>query len=218
MSLIIDGAASNNGTVLLNGGITGDLISQLQKLCPDADFLVWDDGEVKPTDASFCEEIVDANPPKETCKCLCQLINSDNTWTVLGVKMDPGGTVWPNTDPDDGAKGNAQANGNPTPGGTGGKIYSPTTDSKSEFGAYDPKGNKVWVSEEVILGHELCGHAAHMDRGDHDPRPQFKGNRPGHDQAIDEENKVRRDLGLKTRRGKFNDPNKGESFKRPKKK
>jgi hypothetical protein len=53
-----------------------------------------------------------------------------------------------------------------------------------------------------------------MNNGLHDPRPQPRGNRPGHDQAIILENKIRVELGGPKAdvRGLFNDPNKGESL------
>jgi hypothetical protein len=97
---------------------------------------------------------------------------------------------------------------------TGGTIFAPTSDSEAEFGAYDPDGNPVVVDYHIFLGHELCGHAALLDRGVHIPGDQIRGNRPGHDEAIDEENRIREEQRLTIMRGKWGDPQNGESFSR----
>ena len=120
------------------------------------------------------------------------------------------GRTWPHTVPDDENAGNAGEDGS-SGGGTGGTIEVPTTDSNAEFDAYDAKGASQIAPYRIVLGHELCGHAAPYDAGTHDRRPQRKGDRPGHDQAIDRENGVREDQGMTTRRGKYDDPNRGES-------
>jgi len=69
-----------------------------------------------------------------------------------------------------------------------------------------------------VLGHELCGHANHFDKGNHDPRPGTKGDRPGHNQAIDEENILRIEQKMTKMRGRYGNPNKGESTAHERKK
>ena len=97
---------------------------------------------------------------------------------------------------------------------TGGSVLTPVGEGGTVWQAYDRKGDLQDAPNWLVLGHELCGHAMHMDAGTHDPRPQPKNNRPGHDQAINEENKLAREHGL-GERGLFKDPKRGESAFRP---
>jgi hypothetical protein len=138
-------------------------------------------------------------------------MNSTNKWVIRGVKMNVDTGVWPNTLPDDSEKG---SNGK----GTGGVITVPTTDSEYEFDAYDPEGTDVTVPYHKVTGHEIAGHAKHFDKGDHDARPQVKGDRPGHNQAIDEENVLRIEQRLTKVRGRYSNPNRGESTAHKRKK
>lgn len=190
-----------------------DILEQLRKLCPEADFVVGDDGKITSKDPDFCK---DAGNEKKVnhpaaCSCICQLIISTNTWKLRGVKMTADGVKngrnWPHTTPDNGRPGSK----------TGGTIEVPTTDSEVEFDAYDPTGNSQIAPYHKVLGHELCGHAKHNDAGTHDPREQSKGDRPGHNQAIDEENVLRVEQNMTTMRGRYNNPNRGESTSHEKK-
>jgi hypothetical protein len=56
--------------------------------------------------------------------------------------------------------------------GTGGLIFVPTTKATTQFGYYDKAGNKQYVGDDqldIILGHELVGHASFMDEGREKP-------------------------------------------------
>lgn len=214
MTLTLSGAAGPTPqSTSLNGGITPDIMGQIRQLCSRGDFVVWGDGHIAPWDDGFCERISGESTPDSGCLCLCRLIGPDHDWELVGTRMDDK-SVWPETNPNNGGQGSRQADGSPGTG-TGGTIRVPTTDSAMEYGAYDPKGNKVYVDYVIVLGHELCGHAAHFHAGDHDPRPRApNGLRPGHDQAVQEENRIRRQQGMNTMRGEFADPHHGESFAR----
>jgi hypothetical protein len=78
------------------------------------------------------------------------------------------------------------------------------------------------VSEIIILAHELCGHAWYYDQEKLDPRPQPRGDRPGHDQAINKENEIRREqygegeVPPELTRGLYDDPKRGEAIWRVK--
>jgi len=189
-------------TLVLKEG-AADLLGQLSTLCPEAGFSLADDGSVTAI-VGGCEA-ASGGPNSAACQCVCRLITSKNTWNVHG-----GPEELPYTAPAD-DQGDTQPGGGKGKG-CGGEIHAPTTDSPWDYGAYDTNGNKLYVPKPIVLGHELCGHAAHMDAGDHVPGPQPKGNRPTHDQAIDEENKIRGQQGVDPR-GKFADPNHGESFR-----
>jgi hypothetical protein len=152
------------------------------------------------------------------CCCLKQLVDSENTWLVkLSRQEGNPGTIPPK-------KGVGFNNpvppghfGPPAPGfSTGGQVFAPIPGGQYQFGSYDPKGNEVIAPEWRILGHELCGHAMHLDRGTHDPTPPGhtgkKGDRPEHDQAIREENKLAGEHGEPSR-GTWDSPSKGESYR-----
>jgi hypothetical protein len=94
--------------------------------------------------------------------------------------------------------------------GTGAKIYVPGPNSSLEYGTYDAKGNLQTAPLEVVLAHELA-HAWLLSRGEERPL-QISGNRPGHDAAIELENKMRAELDPKAPlRGLYKDPMHGES-------
>jgi RHS repeat-associated protein len=192
----------------------------LKKLCPDGDLKMDPGGEITVGKKDFCKNIPKDCKTKWGCTCICTIVDSKYDWVIIPNVGTPGGPLWPHTVPSDqaGAYGTPNSKGT----GSGGVVYTPTQSSKLEFGAYDPKGNARSASDVIILGHELCGHAYYMTQGLHDPNPQPRGNRPGHDQAIDMENNIRREQSGKEKlpdeelRGKFADPKKGESVWRKK--
>lgn len=198
-----------------------DILEQLRKLCPEGDFVVDENGEITSKNPDFCMQAGDEKRVKHpaACSCICQLIMSKNTWKLRGVKMFyddvESGRHWPHTTPDDEKAGSMQPSSmqpNGKPGsGTGGTIEAPTTDSEVEFDTYDPQGSDQPIPYHKVLGHELCGHAKYFDNGTHDPRPQVRGDRPGHNQAIDEENILRIEEEMTTMRGRYNNPKRGES-------
>jgi hypothetical protein len=105
-------------------------------------------------------------------------------------------------------------NGNPgIP--TGGTVVTPVAGGGTVWQSYDKNGKLQDTPNWRVLAHELCGHAFHMDDGTHDPRPQPKNNRPGHDQAIDGENSIASEHPGQPVRGSYNDPGMGESSARP---
>jgi RHS repeat-associated protein len=185
-----------------------ETLANLQKLCPDGK-LKSDEGKVALGNADICkkeQEQFKKCATKTGCECLCDVINSKFDWVIIANVGTPGGALWPHTVPTDeqGAYG-------PLGTGSGGTVYTTTSESKLEFGAYDPTGKAHKASDVIILGHELCGHAWPMTKGTHDPRPQPRGNRPGHDEAIAIENKIREEQQVKEMRGLFKDPKSGES-------
>ncbi|NNE75465.1 MAG: DUF4157 domain-containing protein [Pricia sp.] len=84
-----------------------------------------------------------------------------------------------------------------------------------KFGAHDKAGNKFSYESnpELILGHELCGHAALMEIGAHAEGKRAVTN--VHDSTINIENEIAKSLGKRENqlRGLASDgPHKGESF------
>lgn len=152
------------------------------------------------------------------CCCLKQLVASNNTWLVdLSRQEGNPGTIPPKKGVGLNIPVPPGYFGPPAPGiPTGGQIFAPIPGGKYQFGSYDPKGNGVIAPEWRILGHELCGHAMHLDLGTHDPTPLghkgTKWDRPEHDQAIQEENKLAGEHGLPVR-GTWDSPKKGESYR-----
>jgi len=148
------------------------------------------------------------------CCCLKQLISSSNNWFV-NLRRDEGE---PQTEVPRG-KGMITPVppghfGPPAPGTpTGGSVFAPIPGGKYQFGSYDPNGDERIAPEWRALGHELCGHAMHFDRGTHN-QPVRKGgkwDRPEHDQAIEEENKLAGEHG-EPQRGTWGSPSNGEPY------
>ena len=147
-----------------------------------------DDGTISLFDASQAAGAIGGfvvgmeSATRNGCCCLKQLINSDNTWLVNLSRQEPN----PHTQaPEDGEGLNHPLPpghfGPPAPGApTGGNVYAPIPGGKYVFGSYDPNGEKRIAPEWRVLGHELCGHAMHLDRGTHDPvRPGHTGEKMG---------------------------------------
>ena len=157
-----------------------------------------------------CEKLDKCKTPVG-CRCLCDLIKSNNVWRISPDVADPDrptGLMWPGTGPSDGQRA---TNGL----GTGGTVHVPTSHAALEFGAYGPLRPPLRApvgaraSNTIILGHELCGHAWFADRGQETRVPRDQG---GHDQAIGIENAIRAEQGVVERRGMFRDPKHGESL------
>jgi RHS repeat-associated protein len=193
-----------------------EIFEMLKTLYPDGDLKLQANGDVE-LGKDFVPPAKSKNP--KAAQAMTDLIKSDNVWRIIPDVADPkipGRAMWPYTQADNGKEA-VEKNGKAGKG-TGGDVHTPTSRSKFEFGAYDPKGNAQKASNTIVLAHELFGHAWFMNQGKHDPRPQKRGDRPGHDQAIDMENQIRLELSGKKKlpdselRGKFADPKKGESL------
>ena len=128
-----------------NSAEARDVLRQLQQLCPEARLRVGGGGRI--TAGDYCSTFIERHFRRcghlGTCACICQLVESGNTWTLKAVKMSfddvKNGRSWPRTKADDSDAGNARPDGS-SGGGTGGTIEVPTTDSNAEFDAYDAKG------------------------------------------------------------------------------
>jgi hypothetical protein len=144
-----------------------------------------------------------------------KLVKSNNKWLIEPSRMDDPSKIWPNTTVgnEDGQVAGPGKAGKPGKG-TGGKVQAPVKGGKVIWRSLDPKNNWVDAPNWWVTAHELCGHAMHMNDGTHwRPFPGHtgeKGDRPDHDQAIDEENSVAAEHG-ETKRGKWDDPGHGES-------
>ncbi|HEY0797671.1 MAG TPA: hypothetical protein VGD50_00905 [Candidatus Baltobacteraceae bacterium] len=205
MSLTLPGAGKDRD----------DALALLQKLCPKATLTVDANGNVA-IDKDFCKEaraLVDGAPtaapasdapvasapahadtknttPAE-CTCICDVIQSPKNVRIRFVgEVDNGGA-------------------------------SPTRSGEENTDAYNGKGVDVDVQVDrlphkdsddktpldplIIFAHELCGHAKHRMKGDHtDPRlnrgkDDERLDTHLHDQAINEENKVRAEQGVPPR-------------------
>jgi hypothetical protein len=181
-----------------------DLVGYLKTIC--------DRSSVNGDVVSVPDDITGSATPKGCC-CLQSLVKSGNTWTIEAKKMTAENGDWPRTTPDT-DDGMQRLGGRPG-SGTGGSVETPVQGGGSVWQSYDKNGKLQDAPNWRVLAHELCGHAFHMDKGTHDPRPQPKNNRPGHDQAIDAENAVAGEHPGQPERGSFNDPNRGESAFRP---
>ena len=139
------------------------------------------------------------------CTCLCEIIASGHTWTIVVDDAD-----WPHTDFDD----RDAANG-VTPGGSGGKVTAPSPNSPKLWGTGTVTGKTLDMPSWLVLGHELCGHGWLGDRGAHGPDKLSPRGEGGHQKTIERENLIRGEHGIEARGG-FKDPNCGESFWRDK--
>jgi hypothetical protein len=152
------------------------------------------DTVVEPKTRGFC------NRPSSrfTTRCLCDLHNSTNPdpWKI---KIDD--NEWPHTE---------EANR---------RVTAHSTRSVFTFGAWGggaQAGQRIYMDNARVLGHELCGHAWLMELGIHPPFLAADGGRPSHDVTVMIENRVAEDIygpGFE-RRGTFSDPHHGESIAR----
>jgi outer membrane protein OmpA-like peptidoglycan-associated protein len=96
------------------------------------------------------------------------------------------------------------------------EVHVPSASSDIAFGSWGKSGKRVTAGQAVILGHELCGHAARIEAGTH-PADQCQDNgRPDHASTVAIENQIGKELfgpGFEER-GSFTDPHQGESFGR----
>jgi hypothetical protein len=142
---------------------------------------------------------------KAGCTCLCDMIASPHTWTIV---VDDGS--WPHTDFDD----HDAANGVKA-GGTGGSVTAPSPNSPKLWGAGTASGKTTDIPSWLVLGHELCGHAWMGDKGIHGPDRASPRGEGGHQETVKRENLIRAEHGMEAR-GDFKSPNCGESYWRDK--
>ncbi len=162
----------------------------LKKICPEADVQVADDGTVSTKEADFCTGAREQPLPK-SCKCLCDAIRSGKTIGIV-VKDDLSATGGGRTDD---AKPDDTVNGK-------GSDETVNIENKNRW-RLDKKdhGNFIDDPDWIILAHELCGHAVPGTNGTH---PEWRPGKAGytrnwHDDAIKEENEVRKDRGIPER-------------------
>ncbi len=169
-----------------------DLVkTQLGKITPD--FGVESSGEVKPTHSKSEQELADGDKATGAC-CLHVLTrnSSTNDWEIVVADH-----LSPHTN-DRVFKVLINSNLNPV-----------------KFGYHNQAGKKLSYKSnpELILGHELCGHASLEEIGAHAEGRRAVTN--VHDSTINIENAIAEDLGRKQDqlRGLAKDgPHKGESF------
>src|SRR5688572_16546466 len=158
------------GLVDTNGHVAE---TYLQEICKAGGVTVNKSGDVDMSTKGFCTDISFFNPWTGTpitipsaaktsstavgCTCLCDIINSSNTWKI---KIDDGS--WPHTDFDDHVKATTIGSG-----GSGGIVTTRSPNSPLKFGAATASGKIMDIDPWLILGHELCGHAWMGDKGDH---------------------------------------------------
>lgn len=167
------------------------------KLCPD--FTVKG-GDVVPNAASFCADVSKSSAPV-SCQCLCDMhsLTDPATGTAIIWTIDVNDNDWPHTDPTTKTV----------------TVHSPF--SGLEFGAWasGPPPHRMIEQNWLVLGHELCGHAALFATGAHPTGPPPKhGGRPSHDVTVKIENKIAAEHAISSTdlRGLFGDPHHGESF------
>lgn len=135
------------------------------------------------------------------CGCICDMVYSGHHWTI---EVDDAN--WPHTTYDS----DAAAVGRP-PGGTGGRVTTPSPNSPKLWGAATVRGRALNIDPWLVLGHELCGHAWLGNTGSAGPdiaQPRGEG---GHQATVARENELRAEHGIELR-GTHRDPNCGESF------
>jgi Domain of unknown function (DUF4157) len=142
--------------------------------------------------------------------CICDLINSVNTWTIhLHDFSSPanieGATI---TDP---------VTSNLDRQAKKGFVVVPAPNAAKRFGAATKTGqlqdNEPWL----ILGHEMCGHAWLQDRaprGQGDEEGHVEGDDLRHHRTVERENLIRAEHGMEARGFRLKDPFCGESFAR----
>lgn len=139
------------------------------------------------------------------CTCLCDMVASKNAWRIVVDDAN-----WPHTLFDN----NADAK---KPGGTGGKVTTPSPNSPKLWGAATTTGKELEIDPWLVLGHELCGHGWLGDRGQHGPDEAQPRGEGGHQATVARENLLRAEHGIELR-GTFKQPHCGESFWKDKKK
>ena len=164
--------------------------TQLGKISPD--FSVKATGDVTPTHSKSEDELKKGSKGTGSC-CMHVLTRpKSNNWNIIVSDH-----FAPHTNED---RKTVHINSNLNP---------------LQFGAHNKKGDKLDYSSnpEIILGHELCGHASLMEIGAH-----AEGQRATsqvHDSTIKLENEIAKGVGKKgdQLRGFASDgPHKGESF------
>lgn len=154
-------------------------------------------GKVAPRKADTCKA-----PARQTDQCLCDLHNDGGKpWKI---KIDD--AEWPHTQ---------EANK---------RVVVQSTRSGIDLGAWGtgaPGGQRIFMDQWRVLGHELCGHAWLMVSGTHPAtRLSTRGRRvmgrPSHDPTVRVENVVATEVAGAgaPQRGLFADPHSGESFGR----
>lgn len=122
------------------------------------------------------------------CNCLCTMINSATTYTIV---IDD--NSWPHT--------------------SGTVVTAPSPNSEKIWGTATKSGATSAIDPWLVLGHELCGHAYLDEMGL--PDDNVTRGEGGHQETVARENLLRGEHGIEERGG-FKDPYCGESFWREK--
>jgi hypothetical protein len=122
------------------------------------------------------------------CNCLCTMINSATTYTIV---IDD--TSWPHT--------------------SGTVVTAPSPNSEKSWGTATKSGATMAIDPWLVLGHELCGHAYLGEMGL--PDDNVTRGEGGHQETVARENLLRGEHGIEERGG-FKDPYCGESFSQEK--
>ena len=192
----------------------------LEVLCPNGKPTVAAGGDVS-LSASICQMTILGISPlygpmipirmssltstPEGCGCLCDIVNSANSWTILIDDKE-----WPQTTFNDDI-----AARDPTSGGSGGRVTAPSPNSPKLWGAAAASGTNLDIDPWLVLGHELCGHAWMGNKGGHAVDEVSERGRGGHQATVARENLIRKEHGIEDR-GSFKDPNCGKSYWRSK--
>lgn len=139
------------------------------------------------------------------CTCICDMVNSKNMWHI---QVDD--ASWPHTSFDDYDAANCKK-----PGGSGGRVTTPSPNSPKLWGAGTASGKALDIDPWLVLGHELCGHGWLGDSGKHCADVAAVRGEGGHQETVKRENELRKEHGIELR-GTFKDPNCGESYWRDK--
>ncbi len=171
-----------------------DIRDSVARLSPN--FQVDATGAVTRRSGSAC-----ASPARTIDQCLCDMVSSPNTWRI---HVDD--TVWPHTSP-----GSHE-------------VFVQSTRSGIDLGAWGggaQAGQRVFMEQWRVLGHELCGHGWLFEQVRH-PAANIvmQGgrimSRPSHDPTVAIENQIARDVqgASAEERGLHAAPHAGESFGR----
>jgi len=194
----------------------------IQQLCAEGSTTVKD-GEVK---NSYCDSYL-AWPylsleTPTSCRCVCELIDSKHVWEIK-VDDRQGPETEPTSQQDVFSK--HEPIGPTQPGvetkssgrGSGGVVRIPSPNSPRAWGTSKESGQLEITQSWLLLGHELCGHAWLMSKGEASEEDEASRGKGGHKEAIAIENKLREEHSLEPR-STFLGPFCGESFSVPREK
>ena len=186
------------------------VLDYLNNLCPSGGISINQSGVVA-IPPQFCMSFrflglslpspADISSTPTGCNCLCDIINSPNSWEIL---IDD--SNWPHT--------SFTSHQLASTTGTGGVVTAPSPNRQTIHGAVTASGGFVDIDPWLILGHELCGHGWLGNQGAHGPDDTPARGRGGHQLTVERENLLRDEHGI-ARRGTFRQPFCGESFSHP---